>query len=431
MKQLMFLFALLPTFAFVACNSDNPDIEDPESKQFVEWIKSCVLDDKGEIVFIKNDITEGLYAIPAGSAENAAWFVEDLTRTKWEGDTKTVTLGDGLGSIRIAGSGNEGVYNTLVFNIKDIPPFTLEIATWEYINNDNSYGSKVNILFLKNYYLCDNCSNISKGSDGCCPHCGFSYEGIEEGLVNAKVGDLYCITKRGNRGYVIPSDKATDIDKERCIGVVIYAGHHPNDKSDYSATGIGSATCHGYAIAKSFRRQPHIGWGPEDHGLSLFPDYPRSDEYKYWEDGSEIEPDNRYVTRDWSGYLYTTRIIEKAGGKDKLGENAISGFPATYLAVNGSGVAPVNSSGWFLPSMGQLVQALNERNSLSVAGDHGWGGGDTFWSSNTTADSPKVYTLYFLLSYDPWHYQYLKELEFKAYSPSFRVGGIVRSAIAF
>jgi hypothetical protein len=57
MKQLMFLFALLPTFAFVACNSDNPDIEDPESKQFVEWIKSCVLDDKGEIVFIKNDIT--------------------------------------------------------------------------------------------------------------------------------------------------------------------------------------------------------------------------------------------------------------------------------------------------------------------------------------------------------------------------------------
>ena len=34
-----------------------------------------------------------------------------------------------------------------------------------------------------------------------------------------------------------------------CIGVVFYAGHHENDLSDYSSTGIGSVKCHGYVLA--------------------------------------------------------------------------------------------------------------------------------------------------------------------------------------
>lgn len=432
MKHLILFLSVLLSVAFISCNNDDaPKQPDSESQELVEWIKQCVLDDKGEIAFIKNEITDGLYAIPAGSAENAAWFVEELTHAKLEGDAKTLDLGDGLGMIRISGSEKEGVYNTLVFNVKDIPQFTLEVASWEYINNDNTYGQEYTSIILRGFYICDNCSNLSNivsSTDGKCPYCGFSYEGIEAGLGNAKVGDLYCITKISKTGYVVPFEKATDLDMARCIGAVIYAGHHPNDKSDYSATGIGSATCHGYAIAKSYNQEPHISWGPEDHGLFLFPDYPRDDENNYWPDGSE--PDNLYVTRDWSGYLYTTQIIDKAGGRDKLDRNDLSGFPATYVALNGSGVAPVNSSGWFLPSMGQLAQAVRERNSLSAA-DIYWENNPPVWSSNTAADFQKVYILYFYFSYNFDSNQVQDEVEYNTFYPSIKNGGIVRSVIAF
>lgn len=126
MKHLILFLSVLLSVAFISCNNDDaPKQPDSESQELVEWIKQCVLDDKGEIVFIKNEITDGLYAIPAGSAENAAWFVEELTHAKLEGDAKTLDLGAGLGTIRISGSEKEGVYNTLVFNVKDIPQFTL------------------------------------------------------------------------------------------------------------------------------------------------------------------------------------------------------------------------------------------------------------------------------------------------------------------
>lgn len=117
MKHLILFLSVL-SVAFISCNNDDaPKQPDSESQELVEWIKQCVLDDKGEIAFIKNEITDGLYAIPAGSAENAAWFVEELTHAKLEGDAKTLDLGDGLGTIRISGSEKEGVYNTLVFNV--------------------------------------------------------------------------------------------------------------------------------------------------------------------------------------------------------------------------------------------------------------------------------------------------------------------------
>ena len=140
--------------------------------------------------------------------------------------------------------------------------------------------------------------------------------------------------------------------------------------------------------------------------------------------------DSLYVTRDWSGYLYTTQIIDKAGGRDKLDRNDLSGFPATYVALNGSGVAPVNSSGWFLPSMGQLAQAVRERNSLSAA-DIYWENNPPVWSSNTAADFQKVYILYFYFSYNFDSNQVQDEVEYKALSPSIKNGGIVRSVIAF
>ena len=59
----------------------------------------------------------------------------------------------------------------------------------------------------------------------------------------------HCPPKVGDYFY---SDGTFSTEREAsktCIGIVFYVGQHENDGSDYSATGIGQAKCHGYAVA--------------------------------------------------------------------------------------------------------------------------------------------------------------------------------------
>ena len=124
---------------------------------------------------------------------------------------------------------------------------------------------------------------------------------------------------------------------------MVLNGHQSTDLSDYSNTGIGQAKCHGYAVAKD-NSEPltpwvnFLPWGPENNGLTIEPDYPRE----------EGESDNEYLLRDWSGFSHTSRIIEAAG-------DDIKDYQAVYVVTRES--APSNSSGWFLPSVGQLKTA--------------------------------------------------------------------------
>ena len=48
------------------------------------------------------------------------------------------------------------------------------------------------------------------------------------------------------------------------IAIVFHAGHHANDGSDYSATGIGQQKCHGYAVALQNATSNDCRWG--DYG---------------------------------------------------------------------------------------------------------------------------------------------------------------------
>lgn len=331
MRKATYLFVVIITFlSFISCSNDSEPASDPaKDKELAEWIKSRVLDDKGEIVFVKNDATEGLYAIPAGSAENAKWFVEDLTRTEWDGQPNTVSLGE-EGSVRIAGSEKEGVYNTIEFRIKGVPAFNLDITSWEYLNNDNSYGEIIAICFTK-YYLCGNCINISRNfsQGGKCPHCGWS-DGLDGDI---EVGSLLCTTDYGY-AYVVSHDKATEDDVKHCVGFVFYAGQHPKDDTDYYAynrSSFAERKCHGYAMAlynADYCRwiDPNIflfkvGTGPEDA---------------------------------WNGYSNTRKMLYNTNWDLKIDNNI---FLAAIACKNYKGenrTAPRNSSGWFFPSMAQL-----------------------------------------------------------------------------
>ena len=60
---------------------------------------------------------------------------------------------------------------------------------------------------------------------------------------------------------------------------------------------------------------------------------------------------------DWNGYAWMQKIINAAGGKDKLNATEEAGYPATYYAAvdyQNKVAAPANTSGWFLPPIGQM-----------------------------------------------------------------------------
>ena len=173
------------------------------------------------------------------------------------------------------------------------------------------------------------------------------------------------------------------------IAIVFHAGHHANDGSDYSSTGIGSEKCHGYAVALTDATNGYCQWGVFGTELGCCPT-----------DGSGNKQDNYSTPEiDWSGYAWTQKIITAAGGKEKLNATEQSGYPATWYAVvdyeNNKAQAPANSSGWFLPSIGQMWNVYQNRTSL-FDGKTGVSvlQRNCYWSSSEYGSSPAFGALY-------------------------------------
>lgn len=142
---------------------------------------------------------------------------------------------------------------------------------------------------------------------------------------------------------------SADLDSDKtCIGVVFYAGHHENDLSDYSSTGIGSVKCHGYVLALNNANEEVCAWGPNaDLG-----NYPLDEDG----DGYMLNSGN-VKDADYSGFLHTMNMKAAAAGGLS---SALEGYPAAWYALGYDVDAPENTSDWFLPSISQLYAALTE-----------------------------------------------------------------------
>lgn len=140
------------------------------------------------------------------------------------------------------------------------------------------------------------------------------------------VGDILC-AKHGS-GYTVKPSAVTEEDKANAIGVVFKVGPGEGDSADnYSYL----STIHGYAIAlKDVNEGERVKWG--------------------------AKIDNRYPivgtsmnATDYLGYSNTEKI-KKMSMYDSMY------FPACYYAVNyQTNSIPGKSSGWYLPSGGQLA----------------------------------------------------------------------------
>lgn len=227
---------------------------------------------------------------------------------------------------------------------------------WHYTYEENTYGGE--------------CTVVAQTAGTRYAQVETSYKG-EYSLDKAVPGDFYCSkeTDRGNTGYVVPQEAVSVLDQHRCIGIVFYAEQHDSDDADYTDTGIGQTKCHGYVVALT-----------EVHNGSV--------DRLSWEYGPNGEWDKVVNAStgngDWKGYSNHLKFHEFVNNEDNAGWE-MKHFPAalaceTYgnrtLDQNGNPTsdyawqqplaAPNNTSGWFLPSRGQLSHLRANNSSLSA-----------------------------------------------------------------
>ncbi len=219
------------------------------------------------------------------------------------------------------------------------------------------------------------------------------------------VGDFYCKNSQ-NHGFVLPCEATQylDNDNHRCIGLVLRTDQHDFDGDDswsvfdYSKTGINDSSCHGYVLALTDVNNDlddMFEWELNDFYLPYDEENIRT---RFW---LKIAPE------DWSGYYNTHKVIDTCddegwyrnwypaiyaayyygnlatGTYKNTDPNTEKEFSKTILFNNRdentpSGgeqdaqnpyawqqplQAPKNTSGWYLPANGMLLE-LRQYQSL-------------------------------------------------------------------
>lgn len=178
------------------------------------------------------------------------------------------------------------------------------------------------------------------------PNTRYTYtEAIDDGeytLEKAQKGDLYCMTASGE-GFLIPKELKSWIKDKNltCIGIVFKAGVGMGDDVSNYDDGKPSVI-HGYAVALKDASTNKGTWGPRQpytelpmsYFLGLLP------QYNGYEATKEV--------RSWD---YTDSSLT-SGTKNFWSFKTASEYNPTN---GGTNAAPTASSGWYLPSIQQLI----------------------------------------------------------------------------
>ena len=188
---------------------------------------------------------------------------------------------------------------------------------------------------------------------------------VEYSLADARVGDFYCKTADGTTGYLIPGDASLTTEQQvACIGIVY--------STDVSRIGTaatqalkkkGVSTPHGLVMALTDASEG-CRWG--EYG---------KDENS---NGSEGEPfkentDKVYkMYKNVDGYGETHWIIDTYGrdGNTALKNTYTAFYHASLYGTaessTGKYAAPSNTTGWFIPGMGQWWDILSNLGKIDL-----------------------------------------------------------------
>lgn len=160
-----------------------------------------------------------------------------------------------------------------------------------------------------------------------------------------------------------------------CIGIVFYTGQHPDDHSNYVSTGIGQVKCHGYVVALTDVHDDmndRLRW---EHGPNKEKNRAvgTSTDYSDWQGYSNILKIHEFVNDDankadgWEMKHFPAALACETYGKrtvDRDGNPANGKYDWQQQLS-----APSNTSGWFLPSLGQLEYLYQNQSVLSARMD--------------------------------------------------------------
>lgn len=178
---------------------------------------------------------------------------------------------------------------------------------------------------------------------------------IVKTVENAEKGDYLL-----SNGSVLGKESIlTQKAASQVVGIVFYVGHHASDDSDYADTGIGQKKCHGYAVSLTFANNG-------DHDKLAWEKGPNGE--------SEREVGTTNTLTDWNGYSNQQKFHEfirknqswnmknfpAAFACEYYGKRTVDrdGNPTTAYDWQKPLAAPSNTSGWFMPSVGQLLDLL-------------------------------------------------------------------------
>ena len=228
--------------------------------------------------------------------------------------------------------------------------------------------------------------------------------------ITVEKGNLIVKTvENAEKGDYLLSDGSV-LDKEsilthkaasQVVGIVFHVGHHALDGSDYTNTGIGQKYCHGYAVSLTFANNgdhDRLAWEKGPNG-----EYERevgATNSKYdWFGYSNQQKFHEFI-RNNSGW--EMKHFPAAFACETYGNRTVDqdGNPTTAYDWQKPLAAPSNTSGWFLPSLRQLLDLfkcpfLTEsmsavKNSLPDDCDYkdyiGWLEAKDYWTSWSSSE---------------------------------------------
>lgn len=193
----------------------------------------------------------------------------------------------------------------------------------------------------------------------------------------ARVGDFYCCSSGNNTGYILPKEyDLASSNTHTCIGIVFHVGVGNGDDNTIYGEPIKTNGIKGYVVALNDAHQSSGSWGIRDTNEAL--------------------PDKDQADNAFDGYFNTKAIVALPAYSttDIASPNANNQYWSFKVACEYNVNAPVTSSGWYLPSIGQLVEIgrlkdiiegsgavpfkLNPPDCISGETNYGNGG---YWSS--------------------------------------------------
>ena len=179
---------------------------------------------------------------------------------------------------------------------------------------------------------------------------------IEKTVDKAAAGD-YLLSDGSvlDKGSILTHKAASQV-----VGIVFHVGHHDSDGSDYTDTGIGQEKCHGYAVSLTFANNgdhDKLAWEKGPNG-EYDRDVGATNSRDDWNGYSNQQKFHEFIRNNsgWEMKHFPAAFACETYGKRTVDQN---GNPTTAYDWQKPLAAPSNTSGWFMPSLRQLVDLFD------------------------------------------------------------------------